>query len=74
MAKPIVDGIEDELGDRAQVLRLSVVGEVGRKAASRYGVRGIPYVVVTDGEGNAVYRGAGIPNKKAIVELVYGLR
>lgn len=44
-----MDGIERDLGDSVQVLRLSVVDSVGRELAMRYGVRGVPTLILLDG-------------------------
>ena len=73
MAKPIVDGIERDLEGRAQVIRLSVISEVGSQVARRYGVRGVPTLIVFDGEGNLVDQIIGVPSRDAIVERVNGL-
>lgn len=70
MAKPIVDGIEKDLDGRARVVRVSLLSGLGMEAARRYGVRGVPTVIVFDGEGNVVDQKAGIPNRQEIVERV----
>jgi thioredoxin-related protein len=73
VAKPIVDGIERDLEGRAQVIRLSVISEVGSQVARRYGVRGVPTLIVFDGEGNLVDQIIGVPSRDTIVERVNGL-
>ena len=70
MAKPIVDGLEKKLGDRARVIRLNVLDDVGQQAARRYGIRGVPALVVVDDNGQAVYRQAGIPSSSQVIEQV----
>ena len=70
MAKPIVDGIERDLKGQAEVIRLSLLSEPGKSAARRYGVRGIPTLIVFDGAGNVVEQRAGVPNRESIVEMV----
>jgi thioredoxin-related protein len=70
MAKPIVDGIEGDLESRARVVRLSVTSDVGSRTAQRYGVRGIPTVLVFDGNGNLVEQRAGVPDRKQVVSQV----
>ena len=65
-----MDGIERDLEDRAQVLRLSVTDGVGRELAVRYGVRRVPTLVLLDGDGSVVLKQAGRPQRKAIVEAV----
>lgn len=67
MAKPVVDGIERELEGEAQVVRLNVMDGVGGQLALRYGVRGVPTIVVLDGEGNMVYARTGSPNRGEVV-------
>jgi hypothetical protein len=73
LAKPIVDGIERDLEDRAQVVRLSVLSGLGSQAVRRYGVRGVPTLIVFDGEGRPIARSVGIPDRDGIVEQVNDL-
>ncbi|MGD2103975.1 MAG: thioredoxin family protein [Anaerolineae bacterium] len=75
MAKPVVDGIERNLEDEAQVLRLSVTDSVGRVLAIRYRVRSVPTLVLLDGDGEVVLRQTGTlhrePVMKAVQELLH---
>ena len=73
MAKPIVDGIEKDLEGTARVIRLSVVSEAGGQLASRYGVRGVPTIVVLDGTGQVVAQSVGLPDRAELVAQVNGL-
>jgi hypothetical protein len=68
-----VDRLEDQLTDKAQVIRLDVWSRVGRQAAARYGVRGMPTLVVLDGDGQPVYGRYGIPVPGQVVEQVDSL-
>lgn len=70
MAKPIVDGLESKLAGKAEVIRLDVMSRVGQNAARRYGIRGVPALVVVDGSGQAVFGQAGIPRSGQIIEQV----
>jgi thioredoxin-related protein len=70
LAKPVVDGIERDVEDNTQVLRLSVTDNVGRQLAMRYGVRGVPTLVLLDGNGNVVLRQAGPPQREEIMTAV----
>ena len=70
MAKPIVDGLERDLEGRAQVIRLNVLDGVGSAAAQRYAVRGVPTMLVFDGQGKVVSTSVGLPDRKRIVQLV----
>jgi thioredoxin-related protein len=67
MAKPVVDGLEADLAGQADVLRLSILSDVGGALARRYGVRGVPTLMVFDGAGEVIYSAAGMPDREAIV-------
>jgi thioredoxin-related protein len=54
-----VDRLEKDLEGRARVLRLSVMGSVGRQLATRYGVRGVPTFFLFDGTGQLIHRDVG---------------
>jgi thioredoxin-related protein len=73
LAKPVVDGIERELEGRAQVVRLNVMDGVGGQLAQRYGVRGVPTMVVLDGAGETVYVKTGSPNRGEVLAAVEGV-
>lgn len=61
-----MDRLEKDLGDRVQVLRLSVSSEVGRALAARYGVRAVPTFVIFDGEGVPRAQSSGLPSRGAM--------
>jgi thioredoxin-related protein len=73
MAKPIVDGIERDLEGRAQVVRLGVMSGLGSQAARQYNVRGVPTLVIFDGNGQPVGQSVGIPDREAVVAQVNSL-
>jgi thioredoxin-related protein len=73
MAKPIVDGIEKDLEGRAKVVRLGVMSGLGVDAARRYGVRGVPTLILFDGAGRIVDQRAGIPDREQVVAQVEAL-
>ena len=70
MAKPVVDGLEQDLEGQAQVLRLGVMDDVGGELAMRYGVRGVPTLVVLDGAGEVVLKQTGVLDRAAVVAAV----
>jgi hypothetical protein len=75
LAKPVVDGIERRLADKAEVLRLNVTDAVGRELAIRYGVRRVPTLVLLDGSGQAdapavVLKQVGTPNREEVIRAV----
>ncbi len=55
------------------MVRLDMLSRVGRQAASRYGVRGMPTLMVVDGQGQPVYGQYGIPLPGQVVEQVDAL-
>ena len=73
MAKPIVDGIERDLGDQAQVVRLSVMSGTGSRAAQRYGVKSIPTTIIFGGSGDVVSQIVCVPNRQDVVAQVLDL-
>jgi thioredoxin-related protein len=70
LAKPVVDGIERDLEGQARVVRLSVLTGVGNELARRYGVQGVPTIMIFDGQGRLVDQQTGIPGRQSIVEQV----
>lgn len=66
MAKPIVDGLEDDLAGQANVVRLDIMSSIGRQAAAHYGVRGLPTLLLVDGQGDAVLTQVGLIRPGAV--------
>ncbi|MBN1955892.1 MAG: thioredoxin family protein [Anaerolineae bacterium] len=66
MAKPVVDRLESELDGQVELIRVNVLGGVGATLAARYGVRGVPTMLVLDGAGQVIYARAGMPDREAI--------
>jgi thiol-disulfide isomerase/thioredoxin len=58
-AKPVVDGLEAELGDRASFLRVDLLGAVGEQLAARYDVTATPTFLVFDRRGQLVVKRSG---------------
>jgi len=65
-----VDGLERELENQAQVLRLNVMNSVGGELAMRYGVRGVPTFVLLDGVGKVMLTQVGMPDRAEIMAAV----
>ena len=65
-----MDGLERDLQGRAQVLRLGVMDDVGGELAMRYGVRGVPTLLVLDGAGEVVLRQIGMLDRAEIMATV----
>jgi thioredoxin-like negative regulator of GroEL len=57
---PIVDGLEEEYGDRVAFQRMNVDQADGRAAAETYRVLGHPAIVILDAGGNVVFSRVGV--------------
>ena len=69
MAKPIVDGIEKDIKDEAEVVRLNLLSAVGREVASRYGVSAVPTILILEPDGTVAYRHTGTPDRREVVDV-----
>ena len=69
-----MDGLERDLEKQAQVVRLNVMDDVGGELAVRYMVRGVPTLLVLDGDGRVVkyFEGSRL-DRATIRETVEGL-
>jgi tartrate dehydratase beta subunit/fumarate hydratase class I family protein len=70
VAKPIVDGLENDLKDKVPVIRLNAFTSIGRQAAAHFGVRGMPTLIVVDGQGNVVLTQLGIIRPGAVHDQI----
>ena len=61
-----MNGIEKDLEGRAEVIRLNLLSEVGRKLASRYDVQTVPTVLVLDADSKVAYRDTGTPDRREV--------
>lgn len=68
-----MDRLERDLGERVQVLRLSIYSQVGRATAARYGVQAMPTFVIFDREGHPVAQSAGLPDRTQLQILLESL-
>ncbi|MHB1133769.1 MAG: thioredoxin family protein [Chloroflexota bacterium] len=69
MAKPVVDGLERDLADRATVVRLNVGEDVGRSVANRYGLGAVPTFMVFRG-GSLTERTVGFPDRDRLMRAL----
>jgi len=57
--KPVVDELENELGDQILFIRLNIQEEVGRELAPVYGFQFTPTFIYFDGDGVELWREVG---------------
>jgi thioredoxin 1 len=65
-AKPIVDGIEREHGQRLKVIRVNIQDPPGQALAGLYQFEFTPTFVLFDGEGREVLRQVGAVDPAAV--------
>lgn len=53
-----------------QVVRLDVMSDIGRQAARIYEASGLPTFLLFDGQGQIVYRQAGLINRERVREII----
>jgi thioredoxin-related protein len=64
--KPVVDGLEQELGDQLQFVRLNIQDKVGMELAPVYGFQYTPTFIFFDGQGNELWRTVGELNPQKV--------
>jgi hypothetical protein len=65
-----VDRLEQDVRGQATVVRIDLLSKVGREAASKYGVKLIPAVVVFDGHGQVILQQSGLIDTSAIHKAI----
>lgn len=68
--KPIVDRLENELGDRLRVIRLNAQDKIGRELAPVYELEYTPTFVLFDGRGNEMLRQTGGLDTGRVKDLI----
>ena len=63
----MVDGLERELGERGQVIRIDAGSTLGQRVAARYQARYLPTFIVTDAQGDVVLNQGGRPSKQELL-------
>ena len=64
--KPVVDRLEDELGDRVDIIRVNVQDPVGRELAGSLGFQYTPTFIYFDENGNEKWREVGSLDEKKL--------
>ena len=68
--KPVVDELENELGDQILFIRLNIQEDVGRELAPVYGFQYTPTFIYFDGQGNELWRQVGGLDTQRVRESV----
>ncbi len=65
-----MNGIEAQVGDRLEIIRLDLLSAIGRQAAREYGVHMVPATLLFDGRGELIDRQIGKPQADKVIEVV----
>lgn len=65
-----MNGIEQDIQERAEVIRINRLSPLGRELAKRYDVGSATTILVLDGTGQVVYRNAVFPDRKKVVAAI----
>lgn len=67
MAKPSVDGLEEDLGERLAFTHVNLADDDGRRLATKYAIHSVPAFLVVDSDGKVLYRKiGGLPDRAAV--------
>lgn len=72
-AKPVVDGMEKELGRHVRFVRLDVTSTTGKKIASSVALDLVPTFIGYDKDGNERWRYQQLPSKGELWRRVAAL-
>ena len=65
-----MNGIETQLGNKVEIIRLDLLSGIGRQAAHEYGVRIVPATLLFDGKGELIERQMGKPQADRVIEII----
>ena len=70
-AKPLLDRLENDLGDKARFIRIDINTDSGREIKANYDIELVPAVLIFDEKGNIVWRQTGTqPNSVSITQII----
>ena len=73
MTSPIVNGLENELGTEADVIRVNLLSALGQQIAGELNVDAARTNLVLDATGKEVLRTVGAPDRERILSLIRGV-
>ena len=73
LAKPVVDRLAKEIVD-TRLVRISASSRSSIEIAQKYGVRGLPTLLVFDGMGTPIVRQVGRIDRMAVLEALASLQ
>jgi len=64
-----VSGIEEQVGNQVEIIRLDLLSAIGRQAARAYDVRMVPATLLFDSQGEIVDRQMGMPETDRVMAI-----
>ena len=64
-----MNGIEEQVGSKVEIIRLDLMSAIGRQAARAYDVRMVPATLLFDGKGKLIDRQMGKPQVDRVIAL-----
>ena len=64
-----MNGIEAQVGNRVDIIRLDLMSGIGRQAARAYDVRMVPATLLFDSQGEIVDRQMGMPETDRVMAI-----
>jgi hypothetical protein len=65
--EPITEQLQANLGNHANVLRVSIHTELGKRLGERYAFETTPLFILFDGQGNEKWRGHSVPSADEVL-------
>jgi hypothetical protein len=69
-AKPVVDSIEANTKDKANVIRLNIQSEIGQHYATRFEVRTVPTFVMLNAKNEIAWQSIGRVEEAKVYEVI----
>ena len=70
--KPVVDGLEQELGNKIEIIRVDIQSPGGRELAPHYDFEYTPTFIMFDSKGNELWRSIGRLDLQKVRDAVGG--
>ncbi|MCL4527928.1 MAG: hypothetical protein M1282_00755 [Chloroflexi bacterium] len=70
--KPVVDGLEKELGDKIEIIRINIQSQAGRELVPVYNFEYAPTFIMFDSQGNELWRSEGDLDLQRVRDSISG--
>jgi thioredoxin-related protein len=70
LEKPVVDGLEQELGDKLSIIRIDIQSQAGRELAGVYDFEYAPTFIFFNSQGHELWRVVGDVDPQKVRDTV----